>query len=115
MLVPSARRPSAMSSVSRLTSGRRITVGRFASAPSTRARFVIDLEPGTVTVAFTGAAARGARQGAASTAVERRRATQAASGSCSRTASTFAAVTFRARCALFFAVRRARFDACSAR
>jgi len=48
--------------VSRLCSGRVIVLRPAARAQSTSARFVIDFEPGTRTVADTGAAASGAGQ-----------------------------------------------------
>lgn len=43
-----------MSSVSRLRSAPRMVDGPVASAESTRARFVIDLEPGTLMAASMG-------------------------------------------------------------
>jgi hypothetical protein len=51
-----------MSELSRLRSGRLIVLRPAASAANTRARLVIDFEPGTCTVADTGAVASGAGQ-----------------------------------------------------
>ena len=59
-VVPSARSPAAISEVSRLTSGPRRVLGVRASAARTSARLVCDFEPGSRTVAWTGASrARG--------------------------------------------------------
>lgn len=52
----------AISVVSRLTNAPVIVDGPSARAARINARLVIDLEPGTATVAFTGADARGAGQ-----------------------------------------------------
>ena len=60
---PRARNPSRISRVSRASRPLRITEGPSPSAASTRARLVWDLEPGTLTVARTGASADGADQG----------------------------------------------------
>ena len=57
---PSAVSPAAMSEVSRASSTFSTRAGPSASPASTRARFVIDFEPGTVTVASTGPGATGA-------------------------------------------------------
>jgi hypothetical protein len=51
-----------MSELSRLRNGRMIVVRPALKADSTRARLVIDFEPGTCTVADTGAPASGAAQ-----------------------------------------------------
>ena len=59
---PSAVSPAAMSEVSRARSAFSTRAGPSASPASTRARFVIDFEPGTVTVASTGPGATGAGQ-----------------------------------------------------
>jgi hypothetical protein len=59
---PSARRAAAISSVSRASSGLLIVVGPSASAASTRARLVIDFDPGSRTSARTGPLAAGAAQ-----------------------------------------------------
>ena len=59
---PIARSASAISTVSRLRSGRRSQPGSEESAASTRARLVTDFEPGTVTVASTAPGAVGAGQ-----------------------------------------------------
>ncbi len=60
---PRARIAAAISSVSRARSGRSIVAGPPARALSTRARAVIDLEPGSRTDVVTGPAAVGAVQG----------------------------------------------------
>ena len=60
MVTPSERRPSAMSIVSRLRRGASSELGVFAKEARTSARLVIDLEPGTFTVARSGCAAEGA-------------------------------------------------------
>ena len=60
--IPRARRPWAISSVSRERSGRRRIEGVLAIALRTSARFVTDFEPGIVMVAATGVLPRkGAR------------------------------------------------------
>ncbi len=59
---PSALSAAAISRVSRATSGPSITVGRSERAASTRARFVMDFEPGRRMTARTGPGARGASQ-----------------------------------------------------
>jgi hypothetical protein len=59
-----ARRPAAISSVSRARSGRRSVLEPNDCAASTSARAVIDFEPGNRTVVRTGPAAVGASQGA---------------------------------------------------
>src|SRR5258705_1895666 len=51
---PMARRPAAISSVSRARSGYRMVDGPAETADSTSARAVIDLDPGRRTVARTG-------------------------------------------------------------
>ncbi len=61
--VPIARSASAMSRLSLLRSGRRTVDGPSASAASSSARLVIDLEPGTSTTASIGVAVVGAGQG----------------------------------------------------
>src|SRR5690606_18099036 len=60
--VPSARRASIISPVSRLRSAPVMVDGPSASAARTSALFVIDLDPGRVTVACTGASTWGAGQ-----------------------------------------------------
>jgi hypothetical protein len=60
---PMARRPAAISSVSRARNGPRSVDGPAAMALSTSARAVMDLEPGRRTVVLTGAFAVGAVQG----------------------------------------------------
>jgi hypothetical protein len=62
MPAPRSRRPSAISPVSRLCSGRWTHTGSAASAARMSARLVMDLEPGSSTVASTGAGATGADQ-----------------------------------------------------
>ncbi len=61
-VVPSARRPAVIRAVSRLRSGATSRAGSRPSAASTSARLVCDLDPGTATVARTGARATGAAQ-----------------------------------------------------
>jgi putative SOS response-associated peptidase YedK len=61
--VPSARSPAAISSVSLARSGACSVDGPCETAASTRARAVIDFEPGSATVARTGATATGAGHG----------------------------------------------------
>lgn len=69
MPTPIARRASDISWESRERSGRRTQPGSAASAASTRARLVTDLDPGTVTVAWTAASAVGAGQRAGTAGV----------------------------------------------
>lgn len=69
MPTPIARSASAISWESRERSGRRTQPGSAASAASTRARLVTDLDPGTVTVAWTVPSASGAGQRAGSAGV----------------------------------------------
>src|SRR5256885_7270455 len=66
--VPSARRAAAISSVSRARNGWYRVDGPTEIAESTRARAVIDFEPGRRTVAETGPDARGAVHGRGSLA-----------------------------------------------
>src|SRR5699024_12256553 len=61
--VPSARSAPVISSLSRLTRGPRTRQGVADNAASTRARLVIDFEPGRDRRAFTGRSAVGAGQG----------------------------------------------------
>ncbi|GAA3291594.1 hypothetical protein GCM10020218_064680 [Dactylosporangium vinaceum] len=60
---PIARRPAAISSVSRARSGPRSVVEPVETAPSTSARAVIDLEPGRRRLASSGPAVLGAGHG----------------------------------------------------
>lgn len=62
MPTPSARSASDISWESRERSGRRTQPGSEASAARTSARLVTDLDPGTVTVAWTAPSASGAGQ-----------------------------------------------------
>ncbi len=64
MPTPRVRSASAIRRVSRERSGRRSQPGSEERAARTRPRLVTDLEPGTVTVASTAPAARGAGHGA---------------------------------------------------
>ncbi|GAA3436228.1 hypothetical protein GCM10018954_058370 [Kutzneria kofuensis] len=63
MRTPSERSAAAISWVSRLRSGRCTVEGPSARAASNRARLVIDLEPGTGTVARTGSVTDGVGHG----------------------------------------------------
>ena len=60
MLTPMARKAAIMRSVSRLRSAPVMVEGHDASAARMSARFVMDLEPGMVTVAVTGRCGVGA-------------------------------------------------------
>ena len=60
--MPSARKASAIRSVSRLRNGATISDGPVACAARMSARLVSDLDPGIGTVARTGADATGAAQ-----------------------------------------------------
>ena len=64
-VAPSARRAPAISSVSRASSGLRMSVGPAARAARTRARLVMDFDPGTRSRARSGPPACGAGQGRA--------------------------------------------------
>ncbi|GAB2855315.1 hypothetical protein GCM10027200_64580 [Lentzea nigeriaca] len=61
-VTPSEERAAAINTVSLLRNGACTVDGPSASAASTRTRFVIDFEPGTGTVAWTGPGALGADQ-----------------------------------------------------
>ncbi len=64
-VAPSARRAPAISRVSRASSGLRMLAGPVARAASTRARLVMDFDPGTRSRAWTGPApCGGAQEGA---------------------------------------------------
>src|SRR4051794_15622719 len=66
---PHLRNPSAISKVSRERSGSRSRLGSPARAARTSARLVADFEPGTRTVASTGAVTWGAGQASSASAV----------------------------------------------